>query len=209
MTGNFASGEHFGGFRHGRLTALRQFEIDDGWQFDVDHLRPEVARYVDLRRARGAFGLHDHAVKRLGNPARVADLFLIGDTIGKKVHLFHFLEAALTDGLVRRLRRDQQHRGVIPIGRLHRRHEVRDAGAVLRDHHAHLAGGAGIAVGHHPAGGFMGAVPELDARIRENVGDRHHGGPDNAKGIVYAVHLEGFHEGFFSRHFHFGGSFGG
>jgi hypothetical protein len=117
----------------GRLAAGRTLEADDLRQFDVDHLGPEIARHVDLRRGRAAPGLHDHPVEHLGDARRVAHLFLVADHVLEQPHLLHFLEAALTDGLVGRLRRDQQQRGVVPVGGLHRRHEVGDAGAVLGD----------------------------------------------------------------------------
>jgi hypothetical protein len=50
----------------------------------------------------------------------------------------------------------------------------------------------------------MGAVPEFDPCFWENVGDRHHGGPDDTKGMLDAVTLERFYECFFGRHFHSG-----
>ncbi len=55
--------------------------------------------------------LQDHAVQHLGDAGRVADLFLIGDHVLEERHLFDFLKAALADGLVGGLRRDQQAAG--------------------------------------------------------------------------------------------------
>ena len=113
--------------------------------------------------------MQDHPVQRFGDTGRVAHLFLIGDHILEQRHLFDFLKAALTDGLVRRLRCDQQQRGVIPIGGLDRRHEIGDPRAVLRHHHRHLAGGAGEAVSHHAGIAFMRRIPEGDARARKQI----------------------------------------
>ena len=48
----------------------------------------------------------------------------------------------------------------------------------------------------------MGAIPELDARCREQIRDRHHGRPDDAEGMLDAMHLEDFDEGLLSGHFH-------
>ncbi len=75
-------------------------------------------------------------------------------------------------------------RRVVPVGGFHGGHEVGDAGAVLRDHHRHFAGGAGVAVGHHAGRAFMRAVPELDPGVREQVRNRHHGRADDPEGMV-------------------------
>ena len=196
--------KQFGRLGNGFLAACGAFEFDDCRQVNVDHLSPEIARHVDLGRSRGAFRLQDHAVQYFGHARRIADLFLIGDHVLEQFHLLDFLKAALTDGLVGRLRRDQQQRRVVPVGGFHRRHEVGDARAVLRHHHRHLARRAGKAVGHHAAVAFVGDVPELDARLREQVGNRHHCGTDDTERMFDPVHLQNFYKGFFSRHFHFG-----
>ena len=73
----------------------------------------------------------------------------------------------------------------------------------MRNHHAHLAGSAGIAIGHHTAGSFMGAVPEIDSGLGKQVGNRHKGRTDNPKSMFNPMHLEGFYKGFFGGHFHF------
>ena len=48
----------------------------------------------------------------------------------------------------------------------------------------------------------MRAVVKSDPGGGEQVGDRHHGRADNAKGRVDPMHLKGFDEGFFGGHFH-------
>ena len=96
---------------------------------------------------------------------------------------------------------------MVPIRCFHGCYEVCDARAVLRDHHRHFAGGAGVAVSHHAAGCFVGAVPESNACIREDVGNWHHGRANDPKCIVDAMHLERFDEGFFGGHFHGGSPF--
>ncbi len=193
--------QHLGGVGDGLLAARRAFQFDDLGQVDVDDLGPEIARHVDLRRAGAAPGFGDHAVQDLGDAGRVADFFLVADHVFEQGHLRDFLEPALADGLVGGLRRDQQHRGVVPIGGLDRGHEVGDAGAVLGHAHGHLAGRAREAVGHHAGVAFMGAVPEGDPRLGEQVRDRHHGRPDDAEGMFDAVHLEDLNEGLFRVHF--------
>src|SRR5690606_41890158 len=65
---------------------------------------------VDLRRGGAAPGLLDHPVQHLGHPRGVADLLLVADHVLEQGHLLDFLEAALPDRPVRRLRRDQEHR---------------------------------------------------------------------------------------------------
>ena len=153
------------------------------------------------RRVRAA-GLEDNAVQDLGDAGGVADLLLVADHVAEQGHLLHLLEAALPDGPVRRLRRHQEHRGVIPVGRLDRGDEARDAGAVLGDGHGHLARGPRVAVGHQAAVGLVRHVPEGDAGLREEVGDRHEGRSDDAEGVLDAVHLQHLHEGFLGGHPH-------
>ena len=187
------------------VTTGGALKLDDFRQLDVDHLRPEIARHVDLSGCRGPLGVQDHAIEHLGHAGRIAHLFLVGDHVLEQFHLLDFLETALPDGLVRGLRRDQQKRCVVPVCGLHRRHEVGDAGAILRNHHRHLAGGAGVAICHHATRSFMGAVPEGDPRFREDVGDRHEGRANDPERMFDTMHLEDFYECFFGGHFH-GGS---
>ena len=175
---------------------------DDLRQIDIDHLRPEIPRDVDLRRRRAAMRLFNHAVQHFSHARRIANLLLIADDVGEQAHLLHFLKAALTDRLVRRLRGHQQHRRVVPIGGFDRRHEVGDAGAVLGDRHAHLARRAGVAVGAHAGVALMRAVPELDAGFRKQIRNRHHRRTDNAERMLDTMHLKHFDEGFFRRHLH-------
>ena len=132
----------------------------------------------------------------------IAHLFLIAHHVLEQRHLLHFLEAALADGAVGGLRRDQQQRRVVPVGGLHRRHEIGDARPVLGDHHAHLAARAGEAIGHHAARAFVGAVPEGDAGLGEQVGNRHEGRADDAESMLDAVHLQNLDEGLFGGHAH-------
>ena len=188
------------GLRDRLLAAGRPFQPHDLRQLDLDHLRPVIARDVDLRRRRAAPRLLDDAVQHFGNARGVAHLFLVADHLLEQSHLVDFLEAALPDRLVRRLRRDEQHRRVVPVGGLDRGDEAGHARPVLRDRHRHLAGGARVAVADQRGIGLVGAVPEGDAGLREKVGDRHHGRADDAEGVADAVHLENLHEGFLGGH---------
>ena len=188
--------------------ARRQFKPRDGRQADIDHLGPEVPRHVDLRRRRQAKRLQDHPVQHLGNARGIADFFLVAHHVAEERHLLDFLEAALADGPVGRLRRDQQHRRVVPVGRLDRRHEIRDARPVLRNRHRDLARRPRIAIADRPGIALMRAVPERDPRLGEEVRNRHHGRPDDPEGVLDAVHLQHLHEGFLGRHFHGAGSLG-
>ena len=90
------------------FTARGPLKFDRIRDFDVDHLSPEIARNVQLRRARQTLCLRDHARQNFNNTCRVADFFLIGNHVFEQLHLLNFLEATLTDGLVGSLRRDQQ-----------------------------------------------------------------------------------------------------
>ena len=189
-------------FGNGLGAAGRTLELDDRRQVDIDDLGPEIARDVDLRRRGEPLGLGDDAVEHLGDAGRIAHFLLIADHVAEQRHLLDFLEAALPDGPVRRLRRHQQHRRVIPIGGLDRGDEIGDARPVLRDHHRHFSGRARIAVADHAAIALVRDVPERDARLRKEIRDRHEGRTDNAESMLDAVHLQDFHEGFFRRHFH-------
>ena len=171
-------------------------------QLDVDDLGPEVARHVDLRRRRAAPRLLDHPVQHLGDPHRVAHLLLVADHVAEQRHLLDLLEAALADRPVRRLRRHQEERRVVPVRRLHRRHEVGDPRPVLRDRHRHPPGRPRVAVRHHPGVALVGAVPEGDARRREQVRDRHHRRADDPEGMGDPMPLQHLHEGLFRRHPH-------
>ena len=188
--------------RDGLRAAGRPFEFDDRRQVDVDDLRPVIARDVDLRRRREALGLGDDAVEHLRGARGIAHLFLIADHVAEQRHLLHFLEAALPDRLVRRLRRHQQHRRVIPVGGLDGGDEIRDARPVLRDRHRDLSGRARIAVADQTAVGLVRDVPECDAGLRKQIGDRHECRTNDAEGMLDAVHLQDLHESFFRRHLH-------
>ncbi len=200
--GKFCVRQKLRRFRDGVLAAGRPLELDDRRQLDVDDLGPEVAGNVELRRRRQPLGLEDHAVERFRHARGIAHFLLVAHHVAEQGHLLDFLKAALADGLVRRLRRHHQHRRVVPVGRLHRRHEPGDAGAVLGDGHGHLPGRARVAVADQPAVGLVGDVPEGDAGLRKQVGNGHERRTYDAEGVLDAVHLQHFYEGFFGRHLH-------
>jgi hypothetical protein len=184
------------------LTAGGALELDNLGQVDVDHLRPVIARHVDLGRGACAAGVDDDAVQHLGDARGIAHLFLIGNHVLEQCHLLDLLEAPHADGLVRRLRRDQQQRCVVPIGGFHSRHKVGDPRPVLGDHHRHLARSAGVTIRHHPARAFMGAIPEGDPCAREQIGNRHEGRADDPEGMFDPVHLKDFDKSLFRGHPH-------
>ena len=200
--GEFRLRQERGGFGNRLATAGRTLQPDDLRQSDLDLMRPEIARDVDLRRCAAAPRLLDHPVEHLGDAGRIANFLLIADHVLEQRHLFDFLEAALPDGLVGRLRRHHQHRRVIPVGRLDRGDEAGHARSVLRHGHRHLAGHARIAVGDQRRVALVRTVPEGDAGFRKQVGDRHHRRADDAEGMLDPVHLQDFDEGLFRRHLH-------
>ena len=187
---------------YGRRAARRALKLDDGGKIDIDDLGPEVARDVDLGRGRQTAGLEDNPVQHLGHARGVANLFLIADHVAEHGHLLDLLKTALAESLVGGLGRDHQHRGVVPVGGLHGGDKARHAGTVLGDDHAHLAAGAGVTVAHQPAIGLLRHVPEGDARLGEEVRNRHEGRADDAKGVGDAMALQHFDEGFFGGHLH-------
>ena len=50
--------------------------------------------------------------------------------------------------------------------------------------------------------------PKHDTGFRKNIRNRHEGRTDYAKGMFNAMHLQNFHKGFFSGHFHRGAGSG-
>mmetsp|Transcript_89555 Transcript_89555/g.274200 ORF Transcript_89555/g.274200 Transcript_89555/m.274200 type:complete len:667 (+) Transcript_89555:426-2426(+) len=191
--------EQLRGGRDGLLAAWRALQVDARGQLHVDDLGPHIPGDVDLRWRAAADGLLDDAIQDLRDARRVTDLLLVADAIFEHGHLLDLLEPALADGLVGGLRRHEQQGRVVPVSRLHRRHEVGDAWAVLRDHHGHVSGDAAVPVGHHAGVALVGAVPELDPRGREQIRDRHHGGADDAERVVDAVLLQNLHESLLRR----------
>src|SRR6185312_6148510 len=144
----------------------------------------------------------DDPIENLRYTIWIAYLLLVRDDVAEQRHLLEFLEPPLADGPVRRLRRDEQHRGMIPISSLDRGHESRHTRAILRDRHGELAGRAGIPIADESTVGLMRNIPEPDARFRKEIRDRHERRANNAKRILDSVQLQHLHEGFFGGHLH-------
>ena len=77
-----------------------------------------------------------------------------------------------------------------------------DARPVLCDRHRDLSGRAGVAVANESAVGLMRDVPEGDAGLWKQIGNRHEGRTDDAKGVLDSVLLQHLYEGFLSGHLH-------
>ena len=95
---------------------------------------------------------------------------------------------------------------MVPVRRLHSGHKAGHTGPVLRNRHRDLARRAGVAITDQTAIGFLRNIPEMDPCFGKQIRNRHEGRSDNAKGMLDTVHLQHFHEGFFSGHFHGGSS---
>ncbi len=91
---------------------------------------------------------------------------------------------------------------MVPVSGFHRGDKTGNAGAVLRDSHRYLSGGARVAVADQSAIGFVRYIPECNPGFGEKIGDRHEGRADNAEGMLDAMHLQDLDEGLFSGHFH-------
>ena len=187
---------------HGVFSSRRALEFNRFGQINVDNLGPHVPGDVHLGRCRGTFRLCNDPGKNLCHAGRVTHLLLVSHHVLEEFHLLDFLESALANGLVCRLRRDQKKRRVIPVGRLHGGHEIGNPRPVLRDHHRHLAGRTRVAVCHHAARPFVRAVPKRDASLGKEIRNRHEGRSDDAEGVAYAMPLEDFDENFFGGHLH-------
>mmetsp|Transcript_93442 Transcript_93442/g.288246 ORF Transcript_93442/g.288246 Transcript_93442/m.288246 type:complete len:209 (+) Transcript_93442:1240-1866(+) len=159
---------------HGLDPARGPLKVHARWDLDLHHLAPHVPRDVHLGRRTPPDGLLNHAVQHLRDPRWIAELLLVTHAVLEHVQLLDLLEPPLADRLVGRLGRDQEQRRVVPIRGLHGRNEVGDPWTILSNHHGHIAGGAAVPVRHHAGVALVGAVPELDARCWEEVGDRHH-----------------------------------
>jgi hypothetical protein len=48
----------------------------------------------------------------------------------------------------------------------------------------------------------VGTIPEGNARLWEDIGNRHESRTDDTKGMFDSVALKHFHKGFFGGHFH-------
>mmetsp|Transcript_22188 Transcript_22188/g.61468 ORF Transcript_22188/g.61468 Transcript_22188/m.61468 type:complete len:445 (+) Transcript_22188:907-2241(+) len=187
---------------HRPLPAGRALQIHALGQLDLDDLGPHVPRDIDLCGRAAADGLLNHTVQDLTDAGRVAHLLLVAHAVLKHGQLLDLLEASLSDGLVGCLGCDKQQRRVVPVGCLHWGHEVGDAWSVLCYHHGHPARDAAEAIAHHPSVALVGAIPELDARRRENVRDGHHRRADDAKGVVNPPPLQHLDEGLLRGHAH-------
>ena len=200
--GEFRIGDQFSRFRNRAVTTLWALECNDFWQLNINNLRPHITRNVDLCWRGGPMCLHNHSVEDFSHSARVAHFFLVGNHIFEQFHLLNFLEATLTDCFVGSLRCDQKQRCMVPIGSFDRGDEIGDTRTVLRDHHGHFAGGAGVAIRHHASRPFMGTVPKHNSSFWKNIRNRHHGRTNDPKSVADTVHLKRFYKGFFCGHFH-------
>lgn len=200
----FGTAEQVRSFLNGCITAGRAFKIHDRRKVNVNDLGPEIARHVDLGRRACTFCLKNNPVQDFGDAGCVTDLFLIGNHVLEKSHLLNFLKTALSQGLIRRLRRNQKQRSVIPVGGFYGRNEVCDTRTVLGNHHAEFACRPGIAIGHHPARAFVRAIPKRNPRFWKQIGNRHEGRADNPKRMLNPMPLQDFYEGFLGRHSHLG-----
>ena len=182
LRGQFHRGHRSVAIQRSGAKEMAAGEADDLRQLNVDHLRPEIARHIDLVRRGGALGRHDDVVQRLGDVRGIATRLRVGNHVGEDRLRPHLLKHALTDGLVGGRRTDQRQRRGVPAGNLHGGYDVRDAGPVPGDHHALAARGAGVAVGHDAGAAVVRAVPQGDARVREDVQDRHQDRRDDSEG---------------------------
>ena len=144
------------------------------WQLDVYDMGPVIPWYVDLRGTASPPGFLDDAIQYFGHACRVPDFLLITNHVLEQGHLFDLLKTALANGLVCRLRRDQQHWCMVPVGTFYRGNEIGDSRAILRNGHAHFPAGPGVAIGTHAGVAFVRTIPELNARRWKQVRNRHH-----------------------------------
>ena len=95
-----------------------------------------------------------------------------------------------------------------PVGRRDAGDEVGDAGAVLRDAHAVLAGDARVAVGHMRRVLLVRHRNEADAGERKQIVRIHISGADDAERVLHALCNQRFDKRFGRRHAHFAGGGG-
>ena len=119
----------------------------------------------------------------------------LGD-LGKDRQLLRLLEAAMAHGGAARLRRDDDHRRMSPIGGGDGGHKIGDARAVLGDAHALAVADAAVAVCHVARALFMGNGNETDARRLEDVEGVHIGRSHDAEYMLHIMGDERLDEGF-------------
>ncbi len=159
-----------------------------------------VARDVQLRRPHFRHGAVEAAARIFGHAGRMGDVALIFREFLEHRQLVRFLEAAQAHAHRARLRRDDDDRGMRPVGGGDGGHAIADAGAVLADDHAMAARDAGIAVGHVAGALLVHDGNQPDAGRGEDIHRVHEGRAHDAEHVGHAIGGQGFHERFGRRH---------
>ncbi len=130
----------------------------------------------------------------------------LGDGL-EQVPRVAFLEAVPAHGGGTGAGRNDDHGRVGHVGGGHGGHIVGDAGAVLADDHAGLAGHAAEGVLHVAGGLLVTHGDEVNARGREEVQQVHVGGTENTADVFDAFFHQNFGHGLTGSHFRHGCSF--
>ena len=168
-----------------------------------DHLGAgQVARDVDEHGAGAAGGgdvegLAERAGEVVGGLQQEAVL----DHGHSDAHDVGLLEAVRADDAARDLAGDDHHGDGVHVGRGDAGHRVGGSGAGGHEDHAHLAGGAGVAVGHVRGALLVAGQHVVDLlAVVEGVVDLDGLTAGVAKDGVHALRLEGGDDGLGARH---------
>ena len=173
---------------------------------DVDVAVEVVARDVDLGRSTLIERDPKRAVGEFGDSLAATDVDLVLRDLREDRQLFGLLEATEPRAHAARFGRDRDHGRVCPVRGRDRRHEVGDAGPVLRDAHAVAVGHARVSVGHVRGILLVGDGHEADSRSRKDVEGVHVRRPDDPEDVRHVVCDQGLDERFAGGHEGHGGA---
>ncbi|EZP35013.1 hypothetical protein BW37_04983 [Janthinobacterium lividum] len=171
------------------------------WNLGLDFAIKIVARNVQLRRAHFGHGAVKAAAREFRHAGRIGHMTLILGEFLEHRQLVRFLEAAQAHAHGARLRRDDDDRGMRPVGGGDGGDAITDAGAVLADDDAMAARDAGVTVGHVAGALLVHDGNQADAGRGEDIHRVHEGRAHDAEHVGHAIGGQGFHERFGRRHF--------
>ncbi|MNM39218.1 hypothetical protein D3C81_499890 [compost metagenome] len=198
--GELGCRQQFGRIVKALLAAGATVQAVRFWNLRLDFAIKIVARDVQLRRAHFRHGTVKAAAREFRHAGRIGDVALVLGKFLEHRQLVGFLEAAQAHAHGASLRRDDDDRGVRPVGGGNGGDAIADAGAVLADDDAMAARNAGIAVGHVAGALLVHDGNQTDAGRGKDIHRVHEGRAHDAEHVGHAIGGQGFHERFGRRH---------
>ena len=200
ITGNFAFASSAAACVEALLAAGAALDRERPRNLALDVAVEEVARNVELRRPHLEHRAIECAARQFRHARPVVHVRLVLGDLREDRQLLGLLEAAEAERHRAGFRRDDDDRRMRPVRGRGRRHEIGDAGAVLRDADAVPAGHARIAVGHVAAALLVRDRDEADAGERKQIERIHVRRADDAEDVVDALRDQRFDERLGRRH---------